>query len=752
MSRRNRPVMGLFLTLISLTGCAPRLLVHATDYHVNVQLDPAEHTIVGRATMTLQPIGAEPLPEGRVSVAFDLHKDLVVSEVRADAAKVLGVRSKRPRKQKGHDSPNYRIHIVTLDRAAADLALSVDYHGKLFQDVEAGEKRGEIHNFEMSAHIAPEGTYLAPDGYWYPSPTIENAEELDPALLMADWRVEVDPIADIGVGAAAAPYELLASARRDPSSGDRYIWTSPHPLMGMTMTGGPHDVWTRRTGKVEVRVHMKHSDDEDTRKENEQIAQRYLDHTVEYLERYQPLIGPFPYEQFTIVENFFSSGFAFPMMTLFGPTVMHMGDNSFRHGYLDHELLHSWWGCGIEVDPRDGNWCEALTSYGANYYGFILDDDPAGARKKRRNQSNFLSRIKPEKDKPLGTYGRPDGVGRGIAYSKGAAVFHMIARKIGQENFWSAMRGLTAEYVGRSANWDDLKGLFEESGGQSLDRFFEQWVRGGGAPTLTLEAAEYNRSTGALTVRIDQGDRAFDVDVPLRVHYDDRHEDVMVSIKHAKETVTVPVRRHVLVAVVSPRAVELDPDYHVFRKLKPAEIMPTTATTKSSKRLTVVVPPGDLMKPYNTVAEDFKERFEEKKRKVQTVVADEALESDTLANGGGILILGDAVRHAAVQSFLERTICPIRWDENGFVVQGRRFDGAKEAVLCTVHHPDAPEDGVTIYMGNSESALANASILGYYANSLLVFAADPKGHGTDVVLRRDFESHQRIDVTHLSAD
>ena len=718
--------------MVALAGCAPQHLVRATDYQINVHINPAEHTLVARTTMQLQAID-QPAAGGEVWIGFDLHKDLNVTGIRVQGAQLRRTGNRAARKSPDDDSqpPNHRQHILYLDRAASFMTVTVDYYGSLHQDVQSGEKEGKIHNFLMAAHISPEGTYLAPEGHWYPAPTLDNRKQMNPALFLADWRLQADRIDD---------YELVASSYRHDEDPDRYVWVGPHKLSSMTLVGGPHEVWSQDAGEVEIRVHLGRADNPARRNQNEAVAKRYLEQAARYIERYEPLLGPFPYRQYTIIENFFSSGFAFPMMTLFGPRVMRMGDNSFRHGYLDHELVHSWWGCGVDVDPRDGNWCEALTTYCTNYQGFVLDGDEAGARKKRRDYSNFLSRIKPESDKPLSTFGLKDGAGRGIAYSKGAAVFHMIARTIGQENFWRACRMLTDQYMGRHADWDDLQRLFEQVSGQDLDEFFRQWVRGSGAPALALDAAEYDATTGELVVAMDQGDSAFSVGVPLGLYFrDGPQEDVTVLVTRAAELIAVPVSR-------PPWAVELDPDYHVFRKLKPAEIMPTTATTKSAKMLTVVVPPTDLLEPYATVADAFKKAVEsrkESKAESVTVVADDRLSPEAL-NSGGVLILGQAVRHPVVQELLARTVCPVVWTASGFTVDGQEFNAPNHAVMCTVHHPDTPGDGVTIYAGNAEEALANASMLGYYANSLLVFEANER---TKVILRRDFESHQRIELT-----
>jgi len=726
------------LVFVLGSGCATQHLMRATSNCISTHIDPEKHSLVARSTITLHALDEQSVRPGDAWVAFDLNRNLEVSKVSVVGASLRRHATRAAPAEKGHGgkvAPIHQQHLLYLDRAPAEMTVTFDYYGTLQQDIDAGEDAEAIHNFGVSTHISTEGTYLDSDGHWYPTPSLDTGDHIDPDLLLADWRLEADRIAD---------YELVASGVPSIDDTERYVWTSPHKLSAMTLTGGRHDVWSRRHREIDLVVHLRRAASPEDRAENEAVAQRYLDRTAEYIDRYESLLGPFPYRRYTIVENFFSSGFAFPMMTLFGPTVMRMGDNSFRHGYLDHELVHSWFGCGIEVDPRDGNWCESLTSYCTNYFGFVVDDDPEGARKKRRDESNFLSRIKPDDDKPLGTFGLEDGVGRGIAYSKGSAVFHMLARTIGQENFWNGCRLFTDRFMGRHADWNDLKSVMEEAGGRDLGPFFQQWVREGGAPSLRLLSAECDSGAGQLAVEIEQGNAAFRLDLPLRLYFDDGHtEDITVPLDRSRQRVDIPVSP-------TPVSVELDPDYHVFRKLLPAEIMPTTAATKSAKQLTIVQSSADLGEhPYSVVSGSFRKAVESQKPPgaVSVVVADDRLSPDALGRGG-VLVLGAAVHHAAVQRLLEQADCPISWTSTGFSIEGQTFESPHHAVLCTIHHPQSPDDGITIYYGNSDEALSNAAILGFYANSLLVFQSNGRAQ---VVLRRDFESHQRIDVGRIES-
>ena len=723
----------------SACGCTTARSVKATAYNISVQLDPETHVLQGQTTVTLRREPPHSIGRGPLTVEFALNRALEVERIAGEGAKVGRHSVRMP---DGDDQGNERdtssllaIHSVVLDSVPREFTLTFEYGGALVQDVQAGERPGQIHNFEMAAHIGSEGIYLDSSGGWYPRLYRDPEEPARGEL--ADYNLTADPVDGM---------ELVAGAGFDaPASGltGRLVWHSKYPLDGLALVGGPHQVKERQAGDMRIALHYSPPEDIRSRRIIERHTDMFLEAAASYLDRYQPLVGMYPFEQFTIVENFFSSGFAFPEFTLLNRRLFQMGPRALRHGFLDHEMLHSWWGNSIYVDPADGNWCEAITSYGSNYYGYILDGDEQGARKYRRNACSAFSLLKPEDDKPLDTFGRENGAVREIGYQKGAVVFHMLARKIGQDNFWAAIRRLTAEHTGKYANWQTFQSLFEQQSGMKLDRFFREWVRGSGAPQLSLRSATWHDEDHTLEVTLDQGETAFELAVPLRVVY----EDGTSGSETAKMDETVAtVRVHLDAAPVS---VVLDPDYHVFRRLPPNEIMPTTRTTLAGKRLLVVKPQEDISKFHQTVID----RFSAKKEAgdvTQLVVGD--LTAEALAQQS-VLILGEAAGSPLVQALLARTNCPITWHESGFQIEGDTYDQPGQSVLCTVHHPDVAGGGVTIYCGNSEDALGRSDLLLFYRNSLVVFdttAQEVNGEKTyqsRVVSRRDFESQQAIEVS-----
>jgi hypothetical protein len=474
----------LFAPVVLLaSGCAtPSVMrVEAQRYRIDVQIDPASHGIRGQVTMDLVRTGGQDSVPGPVAVELWIHPALKITGVRGagvDAALIPpGLPtpfSSTSRTAAGEDKKSASLADpqpcwVQLDHAPDSMTLFVSYEGRLYQDISAGEKPGEIHNFQMHAHIGEEGIYLA-DGYWYPQP--------------ARRAGTVPPLAHFTLVAGKVPEMVLVASGDEDEDLDerigRQVWQSPYPIHKMVLVGGRHEVHRAMHNGVEIAAHLKLS--------NADQAEGLLAAAKKNLDRYVLLVGPYPARQYTIVENFFSSGFAFPCFTLLSPAVIEMGERGWgRHGYLDHEFMHSWWGAGVYVDPRDGNWSESLASYGANYYGFVLDGDEEGARKKRRNICHFLSRIKAEDDKPLGTYGLPGGCSRSIAYDKGAMVFHMLERRMGEQKFWSALKTFNERQVGEYATWSDLCEVFETATDERLEEFFQRWVYDSKAPVLSAD-------------------------------------------------------------------------------------------------------------------------------------------------------------------------------------------------------------------------------------------------------------------------
>ncbi|MDP6541863.1 MAG: M1 family aminopeptidase, partial [Phycisphaerales bacterium] len=371
-----------------------------------------------------------------------------------------------------------------------------------FQDsVSAGERVGQIHNFSVDAHISEDGVFLSDWAPWYPKPVDENGS---PYLRTMD--LEVAPIEG---------WTFVASG--NPVEGK---WVTPRPVDGMALVGNKHVVASSTvelaSGVVEIAVHLA--------PEHETKIQYYLEAAKDYLELYTPLLGAYPYDQFTIVENFFSSGFAYPGFTVLGPRVVGMAPKSLAPGYLDHELLHNWWGNGVYVDSSRGNWCEALTSYCTNYGRRALADGSEAARSYRRGILNKVS-LDPSLDngalKDFGSADPQDGeIDRFVGYDKGAFVFMMleevlnegISKEANQSKIWQVLARFARDNMGRAASWKDIQKAAEQQYPNRpsgwLDSFFNQWVFEHNVPATSPEL----RAVPPQILEFDSGENWISID------------------------------------------------------------------------------------------------------------------------------------------------------------------------------------------------------------------------------------------------
>jgi aminopeptidase N len=80
------------------------------------------------------------------------------------------------------------------------------------------------------------------------------------------------------------------------------------------------------------------------------------------------------------------------------------------------------------------------------------------------------------------------------------------------------------------AGTEDLQRAMEAAAGQSLTRFFEQWIYASGLPRVRYSTATEGQE---LIVRFEQVGEVFDVPVTVTLNYRDRSVDEIVALTDA---------------------------------------------------------------------------------------------------------------------------------------------------------------------------------------------------------------------------
>jgi len=449
---------------------------------------------------------------------------------------------------------NGRLHVPLAAAEKRNAIRIVIRYAAVFDDpVPVRPVNADNPGFGVSATISEAGSFLLAGSGWYPQWAAGHSS----------YRLKV--IAPEGMIAVTAG-ELGGHTTKNHKT--ESTWLVNDPLRGLSLSVGAYIVREKKAGKITAATYFF--------PETDHLANAYLEAIAKYLSLYQNLFGPYPFKKFAVVENFFPTGFGFPSYTLIGGAVLRLP--FIIHTSLGHEIAHCWWGNGVRVDYQEGNWSEALTTYVADYLYKEMKSEEDAREYRRQILRNYSTLVKPDRDFALKQFqSRSDPVTKTIGYDKGALVFHMLRKQLGEDAFWGTLRDLFRDRLFKTTSWTDLQKAFEIRGQRSLKIFFDQWVSHKGAPQFYLDAVQSIRTGDLYRIegRIVQQSPEFSFDLKLKL--ENRDQTVLNTIRiSGKET---PFQ---IVSQSKPLRLVADPDSDNLRRLFPAEIPPAINGLKSA--------------------------------------------------------------------------------------------------------------------------------------------------------------------------
>jgi len=378
------------------------------------------------------------------------------------------------------------------------------------------------------------------------------------------------------------------------------LWNCPHPMEEIYFVAGPWELREREHRGVAVQT-FTYADTDSA------LCERYLGATSRYLDLYEERIGPYPFAKFAMVENFWQTGYGMPSFTLLGYRVIRLPfivDTSYGH-----EILHNWWGNGVFVDFEEGNWCEGLTVYGADYLYKKLQSEEAAREYRLNALASYLDYVSGPEDMPLTQFrSRHDFASQAIGYSKSMMVIHELYRRAGEERFWQALQRFYRDNMWKRASWDDLLNAFAQTAGLDVEAFRRSWIERSGAPKIFLEEARLTKPAGAWQVQAtlsqepsQDGGEPYDLIVPVRLEWEGGDSTWMVPMNTVRMEWTMHLPH-------KPGRIWIDPGFDMMRRISPSEVPATLSRTLGSDTLTVVIAAGldpDLDQAYRELAADW---------------------------------------------------------------------------------------------------------------------------------------------------
>jgi len=363
-----------------------------------------------------------------------------------------------------------------------------------------------------------------------------------------------------------------------------------HPLTGLNFVAGPYVVEQESFGPGQTLYSYFFAEDRE-------LAAEYRRKTLGYLKRYQELIGPYPYQRFSIVENRLPTGYAMPTFTLLGQAVVRLP--FITKTSLGHEVLHSWFGNAVDVDPAQGNWCEGLTTYLADQA--FAAESGTGAAFRKQQLITYQSYVGADNTMAITDF---SGAGshlasgnkaaRAVGYEKASMFFHMLRLEIGDPAFYAGLRDFYAIFRHRQAGWQNLAASFSKSAGRDLAPFFSQWLNRPDLPRLQITSGPLTEKEGqlqlALTIKQLQ-ENPYRLRLLLDIATTTDKERLEVILSEPETKLTISLADYPLLVIV-------DSEYDLLRTLAPEELPPTWARFLGAREKLAIIPEGEARQIY----------------------------------------------------------------------------------------------------------------------------------------------------------
>ena len=245
----------------------------------------------------------------------------------------------------------------------------------------------------------------------------------------------------------------------------------------------------------------------------EEEARRSFGKTPEMMRLFSEKLNyEFPFNKYaqTIVSNFIFGGMENITATTQADTEI-LGNTTREsqisaENLISHELAHSWF--GDLVTCKD--WSQAWLNEGfATFMEAVFREHEAGhdAYLAEMRSNTFLyfleDTLKYRRPIVYDRYRAPIDLFDATLYKKGALILHMLRETVGDEMFWKALNKYLNENQNKVVETSDLQRAFEETTGQKLDWFFDQWVYKAGYPELRVRSL-YDAQTKTLTLSVAQ--------------------------------------------------------------------------------------------------------------------------------------------------------------------------------------------------------------------------------------------------------
>ena len=443
--------------------------VEPEHYRIDAVLEGKELDLVATTTIDLVAV-----VDGLRAVALEMAPDIGP----------VGVTDGDGRRLDWFRSRNELVAVLPEPVAAGDrLSVSIEYTGRPIEKVASGAfVQRDTTGWYPHAGTIDRATYDV---------TIQRPERLDvvaPGTRSYDGRTK----------------EGLARGR----------WQLDVRSLGFSFEVGRYDVVNGWAGGVRVSVAV----DTLGQQADEDLGAEILATTIDVLEYYGEIYGPYPLERLQVVSS--PRGFSQGLLGFVSLSTAAVVDWDIwgemlgaedRRTVIAHEVAHQWWGNVVGWRSYRDQWIsEAMATYSALIWARNRLDERDSLRRWTGPTSGWETDLtrKTEEGRTIESLGPlvlgerlSSSVSRrsypAIVYKKGAIVLNMLAQFFHEDGFLGMLAEIVRVSAGRVITTEDFLQLISRLGGTDLEWFKDRYIYGTGLPhvyyTSSIEELEDGR-------------------------------------------------------------------------------------------------------------------------------------------------------------------------------------------------------------------------------------------------------------------
>ncbi|CAH1001391.1 hypothetical protein LEM8419_02294 [Neolewinella maritima] len=311
---------------------------------------------------------------------------------------------------------------------------------------------------------------------------------------------------------------------------------------------------------------------------NYYVEEEYAEHakaiypyTREMLTFFSELTGvqyPWPKYSQVAVRDYVSGAMENTTAVIFGEfmhgTARDLIDVDLNEKIVAHEMFHHWFGDYVTCE----SWSNLTLNEGfANYSEYLWMEEKHGKDAADyhllEEWQGYLSSLRSNPPHELIWYDYEDKeqMFDAHSYNKGGAVLHMLRNYLGDEAFFSSLQHYLERNKLSAVEVAELRIAFEDTTGEDLSWFFDQWYLSAGHPQLSIRT-DYTDGSVAVTVLQTQDTEnnvpaVFRIPVDIDVYTNGTATRHRVVIDEREQTFTFP-------AATAPDVVVFDPAHQLL--------------------------------------------------------------------------------------------------------------------------------------------------------------------------------------------